>query len=405
MTFRTCNAAPSSSFRMASRLLWMIAITIIVPPPHLASGFIISIGNFLSADVLEDCKYFFQQADTVAPYDYIDANEYTRFIALWSDNIVNEERFIDLPFDLKLEFQFSGDWMDDGKLYIPIVDDTPSQEAYLSQTCSGIRYFIREYLPPTVSPSASPSLSNKPSASPTVSRPPSNFPIAAPSARPSDVPSVQPSASPTEVASAIPSSAPSNTPSLRPSSKPSHFPSVVPSTSPSAVHSSSPTMDGRVDIQFSYDITTDFITAPQLQLMNNNDGNNDDSSNTIWNDLIYATTTTLIPLLQDVRRMSSSHHHHHHDEHSNVQDRQYVRQRQRQLYQQQQQQEGEVAENGVLRHKQQHERELFEYDDNFPVQITSALPMSKCRIYSLLFVCVFVNSRSISHLSLSHTYI
>mmetsp|Transcript_7946 Transcript_7946/g.11162 ORF Transcript_7946/g.11162 Transcript_7946/m.11162 type:complete len:212 (-) Transcript_7946:584-1219(-) len=188
MTFRTCNAAPSSSFRMASRLLWMIVMTIILPPPLLlhnlqtctenslvASGFILSIGNFLSTDVLDDCKYFFEQADTVAPYNYIDANEYTRFIALWSDNIVDESCFIDLPFDLKLEFQFSGDWMDDGKLYIPVFDDTPSQEAYLSQTCSGIRYFIREYLPPTVSPSASPSLSNEPSSSHTVSRPPSNF--------------------------------------------------------------------------------------------------------------------------------------------------------------------------------------------------------------------------------------
>eukprot|EP00957_Ditylum_brightwellii_P005122 388986-Ditylum_brightwellii.AAC.1 len=129
-------------------------------------------------------------------------------------------------------------------------------------------------------------------------------------------------------------------------------------------------MDGRLDIQFSYDITTDFITAPQLQLMNDG-ANDDDYSNTIWNDLIYETTTTLIPLLQDVRCMSSSHHHH--DEHSNVQDRQYLRQQQRQLYQQQQ--EGELTENGILRHKQQYERELFEYDDNFPVQITSALPM------------------------------
>eukprot|EP00957_Ditylum_brightwellii_P059278 4500398-Ditylum_brightwellii.AAC.1 len=56
--------------------------------------------------------------------------------------------------------------MDDVELYIPIVDDMPSQEAYLSQTCPGIRHFIREYLSPMVSPSASPSLSNKPSSLP-----------------------------------------------------------------------------------------------------------------------------------------------------------------------------------------------------------------------------------------------
>eukprot|EP00957_Ditylum_brightwellii_P069724 5295256-Ditylum_brightwellii.AAC.1 len=99
-------------------------------------------------------------------------------------------------------------------------------------------------------------------------------------------------------------------------------------------------MDGRLDIQFLYDITADFIMTPQLQLMNDG-ANDDDDGNTIWNDLIYATTTTLILLLQDVRCMSSSHHHH--DKHSNVQDRQYLCQRQRQLYQQQQ--EGELAEN------------------------------------------------------------
>eukprot|EP00957_Ditylum_brightwellii_P114482 8728978-Ditylum_brightwellii.AAC.1 len=111
-------------------------------------------------------------------------------------------------------------------------------------------------------------------------------------------------------------------------------------------------MDGRLDIQFLYDITADFITAPQLQLMNDG-AHDDDDSNTIWNDLIYVTTTTLILSLQDVRCMSSSHHHH--DKHLNVQDPQYLRQRQRQLYQQHQ--EGELAENGVLRHKQQHWRE------------------------------------------------
>eukprot|EP00957_Ditylum_brightwellii_P073492 5584748-Ditylum_brightwellii.AAC.1 len=121
MNNRKCHVPSSSLKYFARRKLSILGIALVVPLHTLfsfgpssdhcfASATISGIGNFLRQGDFEDCKRYLVEADTTDPSGQVNANEYTRFIALWTNGRIDEEEFINLPFDLLTEFQFSTNW-------------------------------------------------------------------------------------------------------------------------------------------------------------------------------------------------------------------------------------------------------------------------------------------------------
>eukprot|EP00957_Ditylum_brightwellii_P198675 15142589-Ditylum_brightwellii.AAC.1 len=132
----------------------------------------------------ERCKNHLAEADTSSPVGEVNAQEYVKFISLYTRGRVDEVKFGDLPFDLKAEFQHNSKWAENGQLYIPTTGFNAEEEAYLSETCASILDVIHQLFPPTISPSNEPS------------KLPSSEPNSMPSSNPTSIPSSDPSSAP-----------------------------------------------------------------------------------------------------------------------------------------------------------------------------------------------------------------
>jgi len=150
---------PLSFKCVSSRLLFIIGITL-VAPPHIifssgpsdnffvSSSFLI-IGNALSEHDLLACERCVDEADTSPPHGKLDYEEYTKFISLWSEGLIDKEDFDYLPRELITEFHLNSDLDDEGdQLYIPTAHAKANDEASLTQICAVIRHTMHEILPP-----------------------------------------------------------------------------------------------------------------------------------------------------------------------------------------------------------------------------------------------------------------